>query len=310
MPSVLTAAFALLVASGSAPVEGYLVAHGARPALEEVNPLLLQALPAPPGVVVRTTKRYGEVTIDHPKHLAVRAPCGDCHLTLPVSKITFTPQEAHRNCIGCHKERSSGPTQCAGCHVKSLPPPVLLAEAEEEEEAASPAAPPPAPLPLAARAPGAGRTTVEVIAPASRQLIELGYVAGTGFGPSLRVSSRWNRLVTSYSFERVERSGDARLLGLLGVGLARPVHDRVDAVVLALAGFDAVETPAVTVAPALGARAALEWRVRRWRLETIQLGVTGVVDLSRGRAFGRDVPGTAFYATVGAGLSTRRPAEP
>lgn len=149
-----------------------------------------------------------------------------------------------------------------------------------------------------------------MIAPASRELIELGYVAGAGFGPSLRVSSRWNRLVTSYSFERVERSGDARLLGLLGAGLSRSVHDRFDAVVLALAGFDAIETPAVTVAPALGARAGLEWRVRRWRFETIQVGVTGVVDLSRGRAFGRDVPGTAIYATVGTGLSARGRAEP
>ncbi len=98
--------------------------------------LQLQALPPPPKVVVRETSRYGTVTIDHEKHLALRVSCRRCHGPGVVSQISFTPQVAHERCVGCHREASRGPVRCAGCHVRSLPGEVAARE---------PASAPPAP---------------------------------------------------------------------------------------------------------------------------------------------------------------------
>lgn len=307
MSPVLIAAVTALVAGGPGPGDGRLVAYAPERARSDVDALLLQALPPPPSVVVRTTQRYGEVTIDHAKHLSLRAPCGTCHVSLPIGKITYTPQIAHRTCIGCHKERASGPTQCAGCHVRSLPPPEpVLAEAEAEAETpAAPQAPAVAPRAFVAPSPSGGPLATAAAGPPSRQIVEVGLVAGPGFGPSLRVSSRRERLVTMYSFERIARSGDTRLVGMLGAGLSHRLQDRWEVVAVAMGGFDAIESPAVTILPALGARAGIEWHPRRWRFDTIHVGVAGVVDLARDRAFGEDVGGATFFATIATGLSVR-----
>jgi len=310
------ALLAALLAGEAGRPDGAAVAS-LEPALHGLGTLSSHALPPPPGVVVRRTERYGNVAIDHAKHLAVRAPCLACHGKGPVSKIQFTPQAAHEACIGCHQTRSSGPTQCAGCHVRgseqaragtALPgSPPAAAEQTKAEPAAPPAPgagtalpPPPPPPSLPESAPPAPEA-----GPAVRQLVELGYLAGTGFGPSLRVSSRRERLLVMYSFERVARPGEARLVGLLGVGLSHRLPNGWELVAVAMGGFDAIEEPAVTIAPALAARAGVEWRPRRGRLDTIHLGVTGVVDLASGRAFGRDVPRTALFATFATGLRVR-----
>jgi hypothetical protein len=320
-------AIAALVASDAGPGDGALVASSSRQVQRETEAVMVQALPRPPDVVVRKTKRYGEVTVDHAKHLTLRAPCSACHVTFPVGKIDFTPQVAHRACIGCHKERGSGPSQCAGCHVTPLPErEAVTAEAQPASApesarggdtpsaaAAAPAASPssasasasataaPSPAPRPAPAPARG-VAVASDTPASRQIVEVGCVAGPGFGPSLRVSSRREALLTMYSFERVARGSDAHLVAMLGAGLSTRVHDDWEVVALAMAGFDTFEAPSVTIAPALGARAGVEWHPRRWRFETIHVGVTGVLDLSHGRA---DAPGTLIFATVATGLSVR-----
>ena len=53
--------------------------------------------------------------------------------------------------------------------------------------------------------------------------------------------------------------------------------------------------------PALGARAGVEWLTRRWLFESVQLSVTGIVDVSR-KVFDGDMAGTV-YGTVSTGLT-------
>jgi len=139
-----------------------------------------------------------------------------------------------------------------------------------------------------------------------RQMVEVGLSAGGGLGPSLRVSSRRDRLVVLYSFERVARSDDARLIGMVGAGLTRPIHARWEVIAVAMGGFDTIESPAVAIVPALGARAGIEWHPKGFGRGAIQLGVTAVVDLAEATAFGHEVGGTSFlFATLTAGIPVR-----
>jgi hypothetical protein len=295
MAPVLLAVLSALAAA--APGDGVRVAHAPLPS-HPASALLPQVVPSPPDVVVRAAPRYGEVTLDHRKHLSLKASCRECHDTFPVGPIAFTPQTAHRACIGCHKERDAGPTACAGCHAGRRGPEAAVARAEPPPAAAEPAD-------EAAPALGPGPLVVTLIGPPSYQSVELGYAAGGGSGPSLRVSSRRGRLAVTYSFERVARDGDSRLLGLLGAGVSHEVRDRLSVVGLALGGFDAIESPAVAVLPAVALRAGVEWCPGRGRRDSLQLGVTGVVDLAHAHAFGREVGGATFYATFGVGVAVR-----
>lgn len=124
MPAVqLGALLALaLAASPQDPV----VAAGRPPsaavlgAIPPASSVMLGVLPPPPGKVVLETKTYGTVTVDHGAHLARRTACRSCHGDGPVSKIAFTPRQAHDTCRACHADMQRGPTDCRGCHV--LPP--------------------------------------------------------------------------------------------------------------------------------------------------------------------------------------------
>lgn len=295
-PAALAAIAALIgggAAAGAGPSKELRVAYAPS---AEVGALLLHAFPPKPSVVVRSTNRYGEVTIDHEKHLAVRAPCSECHDILPVGPITFTPQVAHRACIGCHTERAAGPTQCAGCHNRPLPPPPATLLADVREPTSAP--PPPAaaaPLPPP-------RLAVSRSGPPSRHTVDVGLAVGGGYGLSLRVTSRRERFLSSYSLERVGDADTTRILGLLGAGFSRPILPGWHVVGVAMGGFDAVESPALTVRPAIAARAGLEWRPMRSLFETVHLGVTGVYDLTGNRAFHQEVGTTAFFATLSTGL--------
>lgn len=50
--------------------------------------------------------------------------CSSCHLDPKDAKIpsmremSLTKNPMHIRCIGCHKEKKSGPTVCTGCHKK------------------------------------------------------------------------------------------------------------------------------------------------------------------------------------------------
>lgn len=100
-------------------------------------PAWLSALPSPPEKVVRETRTFGTVTVDHRAHLARRSPCAACHEKGPVGKIVFTPRTAHQRCRGCHVEQGRGPTECRGCHV--VPPKHDLPLAAAERESGVPA---------------------------------------------------------------------------------------------------------------------------------------------------------------------------
>lgn len=75
-----------------------------------------------PDRVLRQTRYYGTVTVDHRAHVARRAPCRTCHGDGPVAKVTFpSPRVAHERCVSCHREVRAGPVACRECHVKGEP---------------------------------------------------------------------------------------------------------------------------------------------------------------------------------------------
>ena len=121
MPAVQLGALLALALAASAhdPVAG-----AGRPptptvlgALPPAGTGMMGAIPPPPGKVVLETKTYGTVTVDHAGHLARRTACRSCHGDGPVSKIGFTPRQAHETCRACHMDLQRGPTTCRGCHV-------------------------------------------------------------------------------------------------------------------------------------------------------------------------------------------------
>lgn len=278
--------------------------------------LLLQALPPPPDSVVRESRYFGTVTIDHRAHLARRAPCRSCHGSGPVTKIELTPRIAHQRCIGCHQDLARGPAACSGCHVKPPPPPdPLVAEGGEassaaERAAAAPGAPaggpagevppgaarPRAPAPVAAALPPAR-------APSFARAVEVGVSAGAGFvGPALRVASRVDRIVITHDLGRIGPESGPRTLALVGAGLAVPLHPRLEVVAVAMCGLDVVERPLLGVLPAVGARAGVAWLPRFRGLESVQLSATGTVDLWERRGFGERAGGPSLFTTLAMGI--------
>jgi hypothetical protein len=273
---------------------------GAIPA-EELEELAAAALPPPPTTVIRETRYYGTVTIDHRAHLARRASCKTCHGAGVVTKLVFTPKLAHQRCVGCHEEQARGPTRCQGCHVRPPPPPPALAEGAI---AAGPrAAAPPGPNPAnvaaalaALEAPSAdpGRFLKEPF----QRYLELGLAAGRGVGPSVRLAAREGSVLVTTSVERQSSGASARTLAVLGAGRTHG-RGRVSLEAVGLAGVDVVERPQVALLPAIGGRAGVEWRFPHAPVQRVAASLTGMVDLSSGP---RSVGGVTLYATVATGF--------
>lgn len=154
MPAVQLGALLAVALAASAQQQ---VATAGRPpasamagAIPPASSVVMGALPTPPGKVVLETKTYGTVTVDHAAHLARRTACRSCHGDGAVSKIGFTPRQAHETCRGCHADMKRGPVDCRGCHV--LPQkPVEVSAAEPP-----PAAPAATPSTLPSHAAGSG----------------------------------------------------------------------------------------------------------------------------------------------------------
>lgn len=278
---------------------------GAIPA-DHFSDVLLQALPPPPTIIVRETRYYGTVTIDHRVHLARRASCKSCHGPGPVSKLVYTPKVAHARCIGCHQERAKGPTACQGCHVKTAPKPAQLVAAAPAL-APPPAPPPPNPKNVAAAlaafdAPRAGAHGAATDEPFHRAL-EVGVAVGRGQGVSVRLASHQDFVVFTQSVERMTSATGARTLGLVGAGITRSIERGVCIEGLALGGFDVIERPVVALLPAIGARAGIVWRPRFGFLHRVTASVTGVVDLSTRSTTGGEVGGVTVYGTLATGFS-------
>jgi hypothetical protein len=281
------------------------LAYAAIPPADAPSKMILEALPPPPIKVVRHTRYFGTVTIDHRAHLKRRAACRSCHGEGAVTKITFTPQIAHERCIGCHQQAAAGPTGCRECHVKEPePPPQQLAKAEQvvpgstAPNSSSPSTP-------------AYLATIAALerAPADRgdsdelsRTLGIGFISGAGSGASVRVCSRQGMLMVTQGVERVASDQAARTLALLGFGVSRPVHRRVALEAEALGGLDAVERPLFAFRPAVGARVGVEVRPH-WRIvQTVNLGVTGLLDVTPRSANDQGAGHPGAYVTVSTGL--------
>jgi hypothetical protein len=287
----------------------------------------LGALAPAPDKVVRVTRSFGSVTVDHRAHLARKAHCADCHGPGPVTKIEFTPRLAHDRCIGCHREQKKGPMGCRECHVvtEPKPAPIQVAKADAKSEPLAAGAPGAAPLPqapagtaasVAAAIPAPGGAT----APVSRSpLADVGPTGGAhgfvrvlsiGFaglaaqgqsassGPGVFFTARDEDLVLSLSIET-----PGRTLGLLGAGKVFPLRPRWNVVGSVVGGFDAAQRPSVAVMPALGARAGVEWMGAS---TTVGFCLTGVSDLVRKTdALGQQVGGVSVSGALTVGWVAR-----
>jgi hypothetical protein len=271
----------------------------------ELGGLLPGALPPPPTTVIRETRYYGTVTVDHRAHLARRASCRSCHGPGPVTKLTFTPKVAHERCVGCHQTLAKGPEKCQGCHVQP-PPPAQLAASEEKkpEVRAEPPGPDPANVAaaLAAADTAASGPSSGVFAfdPFQRYL-ELGLAAGRGQGFSVRLASHESNLVLTQSVDYQVGRGETRTFSLLGAGLSHLGRGRISFEGVALAGADVVTRPGVGVLPALGARVGAEFRPDHGFVQRVSLSFTGVADLSR-HASGQEVRAFTLYGTLATGF--------
>jgi hypothetical protein len=87
------------------------------PAVVLVLSISMLALPPPPQKVVRVTRCFGEVVLDHHAHLARRTACRSCHGNGVVGKLALPPRLAHDRCRGCHIVEHRGPVDCRGCHA-------------------------------------------------------------------------------------------------------------------------------------------------------------------------------------------------
>ncbi|ABC81662.1 cytochrome c3 family protein [Anaeromyxobacter dehalogenans] len=289
---------------------------------EAAGGVVMTALPPPPSKVVRTTKTYGTVTLDHAAHLARKISCKSCHGNGAVTKIEFTPRQAHDTCRSCHVQLAKGPTDCRGCHV--VPP--------KEAPAVAEAAPAPAAgavirageaRPVMSAGPSAGAATgvaavrgaaavpslphgdageVEpgpALAPFVRTLeAGLSVLGGTGqdlvAGPSVRLTSHYDRALLTHSLDWVGGRDQGRVLFMVGGGAELPVHERVSLQLVGIGGVDAAGSTVVLM-PALGARVGLAWRRPVSWLDTLTFSFSGVSDLVRRRNdLGEREGGTMF----------------
>ncbi|MFY3745340.1 cytochrome c3 family protein [Anaeromyxobacter sp. Red801] len=296
---------------------------------EAAGGVVITALPPPPSTVVRTTKTYGTVTLDHAAHLARKISCKSCHGNGAVTKIEFTPRLAHDTCRSCHVQLAKGPTDCRGCHVVAPP--------KEAPVVAEAAPKPPAGAviragearPLMSAAPSAGGVTGGVargaaavpslphgaagevepgpaLAPFVRTLeAGLSVLGGSGqdlvAGPSVRLTSHYDRALLTHSLDWVGGRDQGRVLFMVGGGAELPVHERVALQLVGIGGVDAAGSTVVLM-PALGARVGLAWRRAVPWLDTLTFSFAGVSDLVRRRDdLGEREGGVMFAFSVTSG---------
>jgi hypothetical protein len=305
--------------SESGVLEETLSASGGADALRDAA---LGTLAPAPEKVVRTTRSFGTVTIDHRAHLARKAHCADCHGKGPVTKIEFTPRLAHDRCIGCHREQKRGPMSCRECHEVKPPPLPSTLQAKGPAGAAELAAAKPAGAAVtstgavgaaavaAAPPAGAGALASARSTPTDDGVLERGQrflrILSAGFagssgagqgasgGAAFYFTARQDGYLMSVS---VETPG--RTLGLVGGGAVLQLRPHFNALALCVGGFDAATSPSLKMMPALGGRVGVEWLGDR---STVGLSVTGLSDLVRATdQTGNSMGGftLSFAATVG-----------
>ncbi|MBN2644855.1 MAG: hypothetical protein JXR59_05200 [Desulfuromonadaceae bacterium] len=71
---------------------------------------------ASPAILVLENS-YGAVTFPHAVH-GKELGCTPCHGESAPAAFELGKDKAHALCKGCHKDKSRGPTNCAGCHKK------------------------------------------------------------------------------------------------------------------------------------------------------------------------------------------------
>lgn len=235
----------------------------------------------------------------------------------------FQPREAHETCRACHVKVARGPTDCRGCHVKNVEPAPVTASAAPEpppkkepvafayvlpgaqpaafdptvasaafETAASWSATGAGPVPAGAVPAGAmaAPDAVAQLAPLPvrrRVFTGVSMLAATGASPaagvSLGVTFEQNGFRFSDILEWAGGSGSRRALGLLAAGPVFPIRDRWTAHVLGVGGFDAADVKWTSFNPALGARGGIEFATRRAYVQSIDLSVTALADVTRSR---------------------------
>jgi hypothetical protein len=281
--------------------------------------VLVAALPPPPDKVVRETRSYGTVTIDHKAHLSLRGACKACHGPGRVGKFSFTPRAAHDACRACHTEMARGPTTCRGCHVVA-PKKELVARPAEAAPAGDPAAPSVATVAMAT-GPGASPTPMTpshvptapgppaltpATAPTSTPFLraaEFGLLSLVGerqdlvVGPSLQLMGRVGGTVITYTMAHAGGSAGGRTHFLIGGGREFSVAPTVRATALAVGGLDATHDP-VSAMPALGLRGGVEWSSRsRW---SVGFSVTALTDVVQRGSLGDRTGGTTVGFTMSA----------
>lgn len=279
--------------------------------------VLVAALPPPPDKVVRETRSYGTVTIDHKAHLSLRVACKACHGAGRVGKISFTPRAAHDTCRACHTEMARGPTTCRGCHVVA-PKQQLVASPAEAAPAGDPAATPvatvamatgpgaAAPTPMAPSHVPAAPALTPATAPTSTRFLraaEFGLLTLVGerqdlvVGPSLQLMGRVGSGVITYTMAHAGGSAGGRTHFLIGGGREFSLAPTVRATAVALGGLDATHAP-VSAMPALGLRGGVEWSTRsRW---SVGFSVTALTDVVQRGSLGDRTGGTTVGFTMSA----------
>jgi hypothetical protein len=133
--------------------------------------------------------------------------------------------------------------------------------------------------------------------------VYVGWSAGTATGPALRLSTRQGATTLAYAVERLTGADTGQTLGLVGVGLGRPIRRSWRVEALVLGGFNLYDKPFVAWLPALGARTGIEWAPRRRWLNGIQLSMTGLYDVTRREIAGEEVGGMSLLWTVSTGFA-------
>jgi hypothetical protein len=347
MPAVQLGA--LLAMALAASAQDQLAAAGRPPAAAAVmgaippaSSVMMGALPTPPGKVVLETKTYGTVTVDHAAHLARRTACRSCHGDGPVSKIGFTPRQAHDTCRSCHVDMQRGPTDCRGCHVIAPKPAQVVAAVKAEPASTTTALPAPPPPPSGGASATAQTPPVGPVGSASapvaalpppppppsfigdlddepegelmpfRQSVEAGMIVlgggqqSTAVGASVRLTSRYGRAVMMHSLESAGGLRNGRTMFMVGGGALLPVQPRLALLVVGIGGLDATGRE-VELLPAAGIRVGLQWSRALPHVDALSASVAGVSDLVRRRnSFGEKVGDLTFSFVLSAGYGLDR----
>jgi hypothetical protein len=151
--------------------------------------------------------------------------------------------------------------------------------------------------------------------------VQRGFMRGLGLGYSAIIADGDVATALAFSFtaredgfllvHTIERTVSApkdagRTLGLIGPGVAWPLHPRWNVLAIGLGGFDAPEKPTVSFLPAVGARLGVEWLGAR---TSVNLAATLVYDVVHStNALGQEAGGfTASISLTGGLLLDRSP---